>query len=120
MSNQGYVLTRSLELHTAAILTANGEELDVQGFCSVTVQVVGLIGDTITFEVTMDGTNWAGLLVEQAVDGEWALTALANGIYNVQVDGVAKFRARLTRVGGSVTVFATASTHSCGMSRKIK
>ena len=116
MSNQGYVLSKTLALHTAAVLTANGDNLDVQGFAQAVVQITGIIGDTVTFEVTIDKTNWVAVQGMNETTGAVASTATANGIYSIPVNGKVYFRARLTRVGGTVTITAVAITAAPGLS----
>jgi len=110
MSNQGYILTKETVLHEDAILTANGVILDTKGFAMVVVQIEGIDGDTVTFEVTVDGDNWYGLFGENITNGIWALTATADGIYHVPVLGKNYFRARLTRVSGTVTITTILTT----------
>jgi len=116
MSNQGYVLSKTLALHTAAVLTANGDNLDVQGFAQAVVQITGIAGDTVTFEVTIDKTNWVAVQGMNETTGAVGSTATANGIYSIPVNGKVYFRARLTRVGGTVTIIAVAITAAPGLS----
>ena len=104
MSTRGYVLDKLEALHTAAVLTANGTALQTRGFEFASLQVTGIIGDTITPEVTIDGTNWVGTQVSNEATGALSTTITADGIYNIVLAGKVQFRARLARVGGTVTV----------------
>lgn len=71
----------------------------------LTLQVTGISGDTITWEATVNGTTWDGLLVTPLANGTPGLTATANGLYSVDVTGLIAFRARVSEYGtGSVTV----------------
>ena len=96
-------------VHSAAVATANGATLDVtdgsSGALSVVgIQITGISGDTITFEVNIDGTNWISILAENVTTGAEATTATANGIYRITCLGMVQLRARLTRGAGTVTV----------------
>lgn len=100
--------------HSAAVATANGAVLDVTdasgGALSVVgIQITGISGDTITFEVTIDGTNWVGILAKNVTTGAEAATATADGIYRITCLGMVQLRARLTRSAGTVTVKGVAT-----------
>jgi len=94
--------------HTAAILTADGTALPLAGLATIGIQVEGVIGDTVTFEGTIDGATWYAVQAMNVADGTVATTATADGIYIASVAGLDTFRARLTRVGGTVTVTSRA------------
>ena len=104
MPNQGFIKDKKEVLHSAAVLTAVGTVQNARGFAMACVQIEGIAGDTVTFQVTIDDGTWYGVLAENKVTGAWALTATADGIYHVPVNGMESFRANLTRVGGTVTV----------------
>jgi hypothetical protein len=62
----------------------------------LTCQVTGITTATITWEGTVDGTNWVAI---QAVDlgtGTAATTATANGIYRINCTGLVEVRARIS------------------------
>jgi hypothetical protein len=104
---KGYVTRQALQ--TAAVALGNGTPIDVSGFRWLGVQVVGITSATITWEVSIDGTNWLGALVAPMTTGTGALTATADGVFRVDVAGVASFRARIsTWVSGTITVTAIA------------
>lgn len=90
--------------HTAAIVTADGDACLLAGLATVAVQVEGVIGDTITFEGTIDGATWYSVQAMNIATGAVATTATADGLYVASVAGLEQFRARLVRVGGTVTV----------------
>ncbi len=107
MEAAGQYNTKTLQ--DAAAATGDGtavECTEVSGGAHkyLTLQVQGVSGDTITWEAMVDGTNWKGLLVTPLSTGTAALTATADGLFRVDVTGLIQFRARLTRVGGTVTV----------------
>jgi hypothetical protein len=99
---------KNIIFHNAAVATANGAVLDVTeasggAFSVVGIQITGISGDTITFEVNIDGTNWISILAENVTTGAEATTATANGIYRITCLGMVQLRARLTRSAGTVT-----------------
>lgn len=88
----------------AAIATGNGTALPLAGLSTLGLQVEGIVGDTITFEGTIDGTTWYSIQAMNVADGGVATTATADGLFVCSVAGLDQFRARLTRVGGTVTI----------------
>lgn len=101
-------------LQNAAAATGDGTPLLVSGFGSVGVQVV-LTDAEVTFEATIDGTNWAAVLCSLSTDGSTAITANATGLYQCPVAGFNQFRARVSTFGsGTVTVKALATTAKLG------
>lgn len=101
-------------LHNAEAGTADGASVDCTavgqgGFGVLCVQLSGISGETVTFEATVDGTNWIAVQATNLNDGVAATTATANGIYRVTILGLLKFRARISTGGaGTVTAWALA------------
>lgn len=101
---------KSLLLQSAAAATGNGTAVDCTeasggSHKTLALQVQGISGDTITWEATIDGTNWKGLLVTPLSTGTAALTATADGLYRVDVTGLIQFRACISAYGaGTITV----------------
>ena len=64
----------------------------------VAVQVTGTLSATITFEATVDGTNWVAASMvpigQQPAYATAVTTTTAVGIWNVPTAGLAGFRAR--------------------------
>ena len=58
------------------------------------IQISGTWTGTITFEGTVDGTNWVALPVTPIAGGATVTTATGNGIWFVQNTGFAAVRAR--------------------------
>ena len=110
MTNQGFVLNRQQTLHDAAVASANGVIQSTPGFAFAILQIEGIVGDIVTFEVTIDGSTWYGTYAENKTTGIWRRNATVDGIYSVPINGVNQFRARLTRVGGTVTVISVLIT----------
>jgi hypothetical protein len=108
---KGYTARQNLQ--TAAVATGNGTPMDVSGFRWLGIQVVGITSATITWEATIDGTNWFGILASPPSTGTGALTTTADGVFRVDVAGLAAFRARIsTWVSGTINVIALASTET--------
>ena len=97
-------------MHSSAVATADGtpvECTEVSGgaYKTLAIQVQGITTATITWEVTIDGTNWKGILVAPVTTGTAALTATADGIFRVDVTGLAQVRARISAwTSGTITV----------------
>lgn len=76
----------------------------------VTVQVTGgFTTDTLTPQVTLDGTNWVTCEGFEVDDSATAVTSIgANGVFRFDVTGAAAFR--LDKTGTADTISALAKT----------
>lgn len=89
-------------MQVAAGATGNGTAITVtnadDGAYSVLVcQVSGITTATITFEGTVDGTNWVAIGFTSLADGTTvATTAAADGLYRCTVIGLYQVRARIS------------------------
>lgn len=91
-------------MQTAAAATGNGEELDMNGFNVALFHVTGSFSATITWEATVDGTNWAAWPAINS-SGASATTATATGLYRMDVFAASAVRARVSAyTSGNVTV----------------
>lgn len=71
----------------------------------VGVQVTGTWTGTLQFEVTIDGTNFVGIIATNVTSGAENATTSANGIYKFDVVGVLAARVRSTAwSSGTATV----------------
>lgn len=96
---------REFALQSAAAATGNGTAAMVSGLASLTLQVTGITGDTITLEATVDGTNYVAVLAANLNTGAVATTITANGLYSVPCAGLKFVRARIsTYSAGAITV----------------
>jgi hypothetical protein len=96
-------------LQSAAAAQGNGTAIDVYGFSLLGVQVQGISTATITWEATIDGTNWQGVRATPLATGTAAATATADGLYTIDVRGLASVRARISAwTSGTITVTAVA------------
>jgi len=103
---------QEVQMHVAETGEENGATVDcINGtdgaFSAVTMHVEGVSGDTITFEATIDNTNWIAIQATNLTTGAEATTATADGLYRIIVMGLRKVRARIS-TGGSGTVYVTA------------
>lgn len=100
---------RSGTLQSAVSATGNGTVLNVDGLSAVAFQVLGTFTATVTFEGTVDKTNWVSLLSYSKATGALATTATAPGVFIAACAGLVQIRARVTWTSGtSVTVVANA------------
>lgn len=92
-------------LQSAATATGNGTALDVRTASAISAQITGTFVGTVTWEGTVDGTNWIALQATNANDDSRATTATAPGIYSIVLHGCVQFRARISAyTSGSITV----------------
>lgn len=100
----------SKAMQTAAVATGAGTALDVTkpgsgGYDTLVAQVVGITTATITWQGTLDGTNWASVQATPLATGTAAATATADGLYRINVKGLKKIRANITAwTSGTITV----------------
>lgn len=79
--------------------------VDEGAYTALTMHIEGINGDTITFEGTIDGTNWIAIQAENLNDGTEATTATADGLYRITVLGLGQVRARIsTYSAGTITI----------------
>jgi hypothetical protein len=100
---------------TGATATGNGTavlctEASGGAYTYLTIQITGINGDTITFEGTIDGTNWIALEFFSVLDSADDTTATANGIYRGNVRGLKQARARISTYGtGTIIAIGVAT-----------
>lgn len=74
------------------------------GYAVAAIQLSGTFTATVTFEGTVDGSNWIAMLFENITTGASATTASATGIYRATVLGLLQVRARVSAyTNGNVT-----------------
>lgn len=84
-------------MQNAAQATGNGEVLDTGNRGAAVIQISGSMTNlTVTFEGTVDGTNWVAILATNRTSGTAATTATAAGIYHIPAQGVVKVRASIS------------------------
>lgn len=96
-------------LQDAATATGDGEALEVGNARAVNIHFVdvGTPSATLTFESTLDGTNWIAQPMIIAA-GTYATTLAAPGLVRLPLDASIKMlRARISTYGsGQITVVA--------------
>lgn len=100
-------------MQSAAAATGNGTALDCSlpndGFEAAVLQVSGTFSATVTFEATVDGTNWIAVQGTNLNSSAAASTATAAGLFRFDVRGLVQLRARVSAyTSGNVTVRACA------------
>lgn len=72
----------------------------------VGIQITGITSATVTFEATIDGTNFVSVLARNITTGSTAATTTADGIFAVDsVVGLTQFRARVsTYASGTIVI----------------
>lgn len=106
------VVPNRVILHEGATATGSGDVISCMSVSGGTLNTVafsveGISGDTITFEVTMDDTNWYALRATGVTSGTVATTATADGLYTATVTGMLNARARIsTYSAGTITIIA--------------
>ena len=117
MGRVEYTPFRQFTLQDAAEATGNGEALVLtdahRGAESrFSLQVTGTFTGTVTFEATLDGTNWQACGLINYADDAADLTATAAGIFYLNCGGILQFRARISAISdGSITVKAIVVPH---------
>lgn len=97
-------------LQNAVGATANGDPLRVAGFNIVMFVLTGTFDATVTFEATIDGTNWFSIQTTNLATGNSATTTTSTGLFQASISGVVDVRARVsTYASGNVTVKAVAT-----------
>lgn len=101
--SEKYTLT--MAQHGAAA-TSNGLRAMCRGCDAAVMQVSGTFEGTVTFEATVDGTNWFTIQGASLADAATlATTATAAGAFRFQVRGLYAIRARVSAyVSGAITV----------------
>lgn len=102
-------------MQSAAVATGNGTAIettgvDTGGCTTLAMQITGITTATVTFEATIDGTNWVAVLATNITSGSAATTATANGIYRMDCSALVSVRARISAwTSGAVTVTGVAT-----------
>lgn len=95
-------------LQSAAAADGNGTAFDVKGAARVTVQVSGTFTATVSFQGTIDDTNWFAVGLKTAADGNAVTSASAAGVWKRTPDlALSQIRAVISSYSdGAVTVVA--------------
>lgn len=109
--------SQRITMQNAAVATGNGTAISVADSATLGMQVSGTFVGTVTFEATIDNTNWKAVQVVNLNDGSVATTATAAGVFAIGVAGLNQVRARVSAwTSGSITVVGFSTTASSGLS----
>jgi hypothetical protein len=71
----------------------------------VVYQIFGTWAGVVTFEGTIDGTNWVSVRAEPLTTGTLAVSTTADGLFRIDASGLFKTRCRFsTDTSGTVSV----------------
>lgn len=107
MSNPRTDFVFKVVMQNAAGATGNGTVFDAKGngYNVLVAQVTGTFVGTVTFECSLDGTNWLALQGVNLTSGSAATTATAGSIFRFDIGGVRYVRARVSAyTSGAITV----------------
>ena len=94
-------------LHSDTITNGNGSTVAPIGafdtYAELTVQAEGIVSGTLNWEGTIDGSTWYAILGTSLTSGNAAATAAADGLYRMDVTGLASVRARVTDIVTNTT-----------------
>lgn len=77
---------------------------------SAMIQITGISGDTVTWQGTVNGTDWVSLRLTPVATGTVATTATADGIYLYQGKGLKAIRGNVTTYSaGTINMWGVAS-----------
>lgn len=93
-------------LQNAAAATGNGSTINTTGLSAVMIYTSGTFSATISFEVSVDGTNFVSVVAGGVGTGSASGNTTASGTaFRVPVSGTQLFRARISSyTSGNVTV----------------
>jgi hypothetical protein len=100
-------------MQVAIVAIGNGTAIatvDTGGaLTAVGIQITGITTATVTFEATIDGTNWVSILAENVTTGVESATTTANGIFRITCIGMVQIRARISAwTTGAITITGVA------------
>ncbi len=101
--------------HDDAVANGNGTAMTVLGLPLVRVQVQGVTTATITFEVTVDGTNWDAVEAVDPSDGSKSTTTTADGQFWVPVGGAYQLRSPISGYSGGTIDIMGYGVSSAGL-----
>jgi len=104
------MVTSKRKLQDAVVATGAGSTFVVSGYCYVVFQITGTFVGTVTFQATLDGTNWIAVRAINMNSGVTATTGTVVGLYQLGVAGLGIVRANVTAwTSGTITVWVRGS-----------
>lgn len=101
---------KQIVMQNAATTTGNGTAIEVTdgsggALITLAMQITGITTATVTFQATIDGSNWVAVLVTKLADGSDSTTATADGLYRLTCHGLRQVRAQISAyTSGTITV----------------
>lgn len=103
-------------LQDAVGATGNGSVLDVVGQASAVIALTGTFVGTVTFEGTLDDTNWFSVMAVKLGDGGIATSATTTGMYRIACAGLTSLRARVSAwTSGAITAKGRTTQNASGI-----
>lgn len=100
------MVTSKRKLQDAVAATGVGSTFVVSGYCYVVFQITGTFVGTVTFQSTIDGTNWIATRALNMNSGVTATTGTIEGLFQMGVAGLGIVRANVTAyTSGNITVW---------------
>lgn len=102
--------TKRVQTQTAAVATGAGTDIDVSGYDSLAIQVTGITTATVSFQGTIDGSNWYAVPFYNSA-GSVVSSATADGIFvsGEPFTGYLRLRTNITAwTSGTINVYVVA------------
>lgn len=100
-----FPFSQTITMQDSAVALGNGLAVSCGDSGTLVMQVTGITSATITFEATVDGTNYVAVPVMNMNLGSIATTTTANGLFGLSVAGLVAIRARIsTYATGTIVV----------------
>lgn len=94
-------------LQSSAVAVGDGTTLDVTGLDFVAVDVRGITSAVVTFQGSINNTDFSDLLANTIGTMVWSATTIANGMYIIPVSGLKYLKARISSYSsGTITIAA--------------
>ena len=105
-----YVIMQNAAVATGAGTPIPITDVDIGAYLSLTVQIAGITSATVTFQGSIDGTNWVAIQFENMNTGDSSTTATVDGLYRGTVLGLMQARANITVYAtGTITITGIAT-----------
>lgn len=94
-------------LHSATITNSNGTAVTPNtmdgAFNRLTVQALGMVSGTLSFEGTINGSSFVALIADNVSTAATGTTTTAAGVYRLDVTGLSSVRVRASGITTTTT-----------------
>lgn len=105
-------MQRTTKVLDGATATGASTEMNCFNAGTMVFQVVGTFTATITFQASINGSNWVAVRAENLNDGNKATTATAAGLYRIDEPTGMIVRANVTSyTSGTIDIWARGSAN---------